>query len=253
MDTLKDLLPEIAEGFLELLWPTRCIGCDKTGVLLCSQCDSHLPRIDQQLACPRCGAPFGKILCTECHTSQGPCEFSFSAAVAALEYEGTAVRLITGYKDQHERRLSALMAYLLYQVIPTEWLVWTNAISYIPADNRAVKRRGFDHICDVAAALSSLTGLPVMHLLDKCVAADQRLLGRAAREQNINAAFALRSDVPPAKPPAQPLAPSPASLPGRLLLIDDVLTTGATMEAAAHTLQEAGVDDIRVAVVARVW
>lgn len=250
MDESNGLLADLAQGFVELLWPTRCIGCDRTGVLLCSQCDSQLPRIDQTLACSRCGAPFGKILCTECFDSQGAIEFSFSAAVAALEFEGTAVRLVKGYKDQHERRLSVLMAHILYQIIPADWFDWAAAISYIPADSRAIKRRGFDHMREIATELSGLAGLPVAHLLRKCVAADQRLLTRAAREENISAAFELRSSQAGDADGSRVLC---SRLPARLLLIDDVLTTGATMEAATRTLLQAGVDDIRVAVVTRVW
>ena len=241
LETIKQLAVELGEGFLELLWPTRCIGCEETGILLCDQCNARLPRIDRSLACPHCGAPLGHIICTECYGADGPREFSFSQAVAAMEFQGTAARLVVGYKDQHERRLAQLLAQLLLQVIPDDWIAWTDVITYIPADARALRQRGFDHMQAVASALAALMGQPAANLLVKYAVTDQRLLGRAARQQNSSAAFSARFSGECHLPP------------GKVLLIDDVLTTGATLDAAATTLLDAGFDEVRVAVIARVW
>ena len=69
----------MGEGLAEALWPTRCVGCDQPGTLLCDRCRAELPWIEQRLACPVCGAPFGFLTCTECDG-----DWPVRATVAAL-------------------------------------------------------------------------------------------------------------------------------------------------------------------------
>ena len=68
----------------ELLWPTYCAACGAPGSVLCGQCRRSLAYIDWWRACPRCGAPFGRIQCTECNAvmlqAQAEPEISASAA-----------------------------------------------------------------------------------------------------------------------------------------------------------------------------
>ncbi|MDR3053640.1 MAG: ComF family protein [Coriobacteriales bacterium] len=228
----------VVEGFLELLWPTRCIGCEKPGALLCPSCFVALPFIDRALACERCGAPFGTLLCTECNTADGPREFAFTQAACAFEFKDIVARMIVAYKDQSERRLAPLLARFVQQALPPEWQRWADAISYIPCDRRALRKRGFDHMQHLAAASADLVGLPAVALLRKGASTDQRKLGRAGREENMTTAFSADERV---------------AMPRHVLLLDDVFTTGATLDAASRVLLAAGAAEVRVASVARVW
>ena len=56
-----------SEALLETLWPTRCAVCDTPGEVLCAPCSLNLSHIDWWRACPRCGAPFGRVQCSECN------------------------------------------------------------------------------------------------------------------------------------------------------------------------------------------
>ncbi len=87
----------LATSILETISLTRCVVCDAPGSVLCESCASFLPFIDLVLACPRCGAPYGRMLCTECpmpgseaalrHPEEA---FPFSRARSALSFEGGA-------------------------------------------------------------------------------------------------------------------------------------------------------------------
>lgn len=242
---IKEGIRELFDGLCELLWPTRCVGCDLPGTLLCAACRDTLPFIDQATACPRCGAPCGCFICTECYGVDGPHPFSFTRAVAALEFRDVAARLVVGYKDEGEWRLSALLAQLLVQSIPSEWILWADMLTYIPSDKVARKRRGFDHMEHIAGALATQTGLPYERSLTKNAVFDQRILGRAQREKNIAGAFqAITPGVSPT---------DPVEYPSHVLLMDDVFTTGATLEMATRTLLTMGIREVRVAVITRVW
>ncbi len=64
---IKDSLKLLQWGIAEAVWPTRCVICDTPGALLCRACELSLPYLDQLLACPACGAPWGRSICCECN------------------------------------------------------------------------------------------------------------------------------------------------------------------------------------------
>ena len=74
----------------ELLWPTRCVVCDQPGELLCARCRKSLVWIEQRHACPVCGAPFGRIACTQCKK-----DWPMRSCVSALPFAGAGARLAT--------------------------------------------------------------------------------------------------------------------------------------------------------------
>jgi predicted amidophosphoribosyltransferase len=225
----------LVEAALEFVWPTRCVGCDEHGSLLCPSCREALPFIDPALACPRCGAPFGQRVCTECSTAEGLRPLPFDGAVSACEFTGTAARLVVAYKDQFERRLAPVIAGLIFEVIPRDWVRTSDSITWIPSDAEALRRRGFDHMEAVAEELAAIIGRPASMLLSKANATDQRVLDKQERADNMRGAFELIAEPPQ-----------------RILLIDDVLTSGATLEGASQMLLTAA-RTVHVATFARVW
>jgi ComF family protein len=220
------------EHLAELLFPTRCAGCELPGEVLCDACRRALPRIEPAGACPRCGAPYGYLVCTECWTQ----EWAFEAAVALGEFEAPLARAVALHKDAGERRLAAVLGSLLAEQVSGVWPCWGDAVVYVPATPAALRRRGFDHGRAIASVLAEELALPLLDALRRGGARDQRALGRADRAVNASGTFTAVGTVPRS-----------------VLLADDVLTTGATLDAAASTLLEAGAEAVRAAAVARAW
>lgn len=218
------------QGLLDLVFPPRCAGCDRPGTLLCDACRARIPRISPAEACPRCGAP-GRGACTEC----GSHMFAFTGARCASLLGPPVSRAVVLLKDGGERRYAVLLAELL-AFVAHGWLLPDDVLVPVPATPAAVRRRGFDHTADIARALGALTGLRVARPLIARPSADQRALGREERFVNRLQAFVS--------------APG-ALVPERVVLLDDVLTTGATLDAAARVLLTEGAREVRVLTVAR--
>lgn len=231
---------------LELLSPTRCAACERPGALVCDECAARIETIDPIFACLRCGAPFGSLLCTECQ-SESQEEGHAGNCLAACVFEGVPARIVRAYKDGGERRLAAWIAHSLadtahraQRAVPKRmgsFALDADAIVFVPATSAAYRRRGFDHMEAVAYETSKLLGIPVLDALVKQDARDQRRLDRGGRLANATDAY----DV------VEPVAGM------RLLLVDDVITTGATMDACAEVLERAGAEKIDRLAFARVW
>ncbi len=233
----------MGEAALEALSPTRCVGCERSGELLCAACRDRMVRIDPATACPRCAAPFGSMLCTECDAASPS---ALGCCLAACVFEGPFAQLVRAYKDGGERRLAPVIAGYLARAVLTASaaapraygsLARVEAVTFIPVTAEAFSRRGFDHMEQVAQACAELLGLPLLDTMVKHGRADQRRLDRAARLRQAGSAYEV----------VVPVA-------GRhLLMLDDVITTGATLQAAARALQAAGARRVDAAALARVW
>ena len=233
----------LAEAALEAAWPTRCALCDRPGYLICGDCRARLPYVDQNLTCSKCGAPFGFWQCTECNEMTLKASrlnrLPLDGCVSLLRFDEQAKAIITTYKDRGELRLAQEMAVLLTGVCHPRWPAELEAVSYIPSTVQALRRRGYDHAEILARHVSEQLGLPCRGLLTRPKTYDQRALGRKERSLNMAGAFRV----------------NPAALgkmPESVLLVDDVMTTGATLYAASAALRKGGARRIQGMTFARV-
>lgn len=230
------------EAALETLWPTRCAVCDAPGSLLCDACRLQLPYLDWWRACPRCGAPFGTVQCCTCTpvllAGLGREELPFAGCASVVMLNEATGRMVTLCKDAGERRLAHAMASMMANVIPPAWVQQAQAVTFVPASEKALRRRGFDHAELLGRALAALLDMPCAPLLSRPASHDQRALGRNERFGNTEGRFH-----------ALPLAAGFTCV----LLVDDVYTTGATLFAACDALAKAGVTTRYCATFARTW
>lgn len=214
---------------LDLLLPRRCACCALPGTELCDGCAAALPRLGPPL-CGCCGAPtqWPVRRCRECSGRR----LGFVTARAAVAYDERVRRLVAAWKEYALRRLSSLAAALVVETIPRPEV---DAVTFVPPDPDRRLRRGHHPAAALATALAAAWDLPAEALLDRPRAGPpQRGLELTARRRNVRGVFA-----PSRAPPA------------RIVLIDDVYTTGATASEAARSLLRAGARRIEVVTFAR--
>ena len=227
---MAHLWRELKQAAAETLWTTRCVICDTPGKSLCDRCRRNLPYVDRWLACPRCGAPQGRLQCAECNSytldRAGREKTPFTRCVSAVRFEDTARSVVLSYKDAGERALAHDIARILCDSIPYDWPAKAKAVTFIPSDVKKRRQRGFDHMAPIAAECAEILGLPCRKTLAKRPSNDQRGLTRLERFANMADAFTVLPDsVAPGLP---------------FILIDDVYTTGATLYTACDALVASG-------------
>lgn len=236
---VKEACSFAKEGALELVWPTRCVSCNAPHTLLCDECQSLVKMTDPVTACKQCGAPFGYLTCTECMEE----EWETSAVICAATFARPVDRMLKIYKDQGERRLSFLLAGLMFAAYANALhktalsLYATPEVVFVPATADAFAKRGFDHMELIARDFCAMSELSLVDALVKHKTKDQRELGREERIANVAKSFEVVRNVKDR----------------HILLLDDVVTTGATLRAAARALLGAGAARVTGLAVARVW
>ena len=222
--------------------PPRCPGCrcivavDRS---FCADCWSRLVFITAPL-CACCGAPFDHdrgpgTRCAPC-LADPP---RFGAARAALAYDGPARDVLLGLKHGDRQHLAAVMAPHMTRAAGL-LLTAQSLVVPVPLHWTRLWRRGFNQAALLARAVARRAGadLAVDALLRVRATPVSKGMGRAARAANVRGAFRVRSG---------------ASVRGRhVVLIDDVLTTGATANACARHLRRAGAASVTVLTWARV-
>jgi predicted amidophosphoribosyltransferase len=196
--------------------------------VLCPACRAGLVRLGGTL-CARCGAPTAWPVerCRECAGRRLP----FTSARAAVVYEGTARALVTAWKERGLRRVAAVAAELVADVVPEPSV---EALTFVPADEDRSRWRGVNTAEGLARALAVRWDLPVAPLLSRTRPIPrQRGLSRPERRANVRDAFVA------------------AAGPRRVALIDDVYTTGATAAAGAAALRREGAHVVHVVTFAR--
>jgi len=244
-------LRDVGAALLHFLFPSPCRGCGsmldaQRRSLLCSGCWEQMRPVPPPF-CPQCGWPFPSPraleaspthLCGRCRETR----IHFAVARAATLYqEGSPAReAILAFKhtgrDTLGRHLAGLMAERAGPILgegPWEVLV------PVPLHPRRERSRGFNQAAFLASHLGRRVGLPLAGRALRRVRATPPQSGNPDdRRRNVRDAFAV---------------PDPGPVAGRhVLLVDDVLTTGATANECARTLRRAGTRRVGVFTLARV-
>lgn len=236
----------IAEGLAEFLWPqpTPCPGCGRPGRRLtgrdefCPACRGRLPLVVSPF-CRRCGKPLrlGAAQKAECRDCVGV-ERAFRVARASGLYDGELRCLIHRYKFRSQRELAGPLSRLLAGVWMTEPLLRQASILVpVPLGVDRLAERGFNQAEDLARALGEKIGRPV---------AAEALLRLPGQVQSLRSERTRRVA---ARQAFQVLRPGSVAE-RRVLLVDDVFTTGATAESCAEALLRAGAATVDVLTVA---
>ena len=217
-------------------WPPRCLACGERGQGardLCRACADALPW--NRMACPCCALPLPvpAIACGRCLRRPPP----LGAIHAACIYAPPLDRLLPRFKFHGDLAAGRLLAHLMADACGSQ--PRPDALIPIPLHRDRLRRRGYDQALELAKPLGRAFDLPLLRgaLVRQRATAPQSELSALARRRNVRHAFVVRAD---------------AVLPAHVVLVDDVMTTGATLHAAAKALRRAGVQRVDAWVCARV-
>ncbi len=235
METIKRwsaVLPRAAEGLLSLLFPPECISCGRLLPEETVVCESCLGEIRAAaLACRRCGAPVGRHAetaeCPSCRSRR----FHFHRVVAAARYEGTTRRLVLQMKYARRRSAARFLGCLMAERVVEEGLAGSlDLLVPVPLHPYRLAERSFNQAELLAREVAEQTGIPLhTDILVRTVNTPPQVsLSASRRRSNVEGAFRIigRVDL----------------LEGKTVgVVDDVLTTGATISECARVLRRAGV------------
>lgn len=233
-------------AMLENLWPTRCCICDTPGYLLCPNCESRLPFIDQFSSCAKCGEPYAVKQCCNCTTAilnNNNDNIGIKQCKSAVVLNKETGRIISLYKDAGERRLVGVIAYFMSKIIPVYCFNENYILTYIPSSESSFNKRGFDHCKNLVIELSKRTNINYIEIFDRPKSIDQRNLTRQQRDKNMQNMFSIKKD-------------NLKNIKNRinnLIIIDDVFTTGSTLNAAAKVLNKYNLKSIYALTFARTF
>lgn len=219
-------LQHLTAKLLDWIYPPQCVSCGAPGSLFCRDCRSRLLPVGEHY-CTKCGKPLKKgQSCRLCARS----EFLFRASRAPYIYEGPAAALIKKLKYDGCLDLVPILTELLYAF--WQGLGWdADLIVPVPLSEKRRAQRGFNQSEMIGAAFSKKTGIPMVPgaLMKIRHTARQVGLNAEERRENLSGAFAAEELMVKGK---------------RILLLDDVMTTGSTFAECSAVLLKAGAGSV---------
>ena len=215
----------ILERAIGVIAPLECLSCGLEGNALCEDCQTRLSAYGPR--CYLCGAlSEGSKTCERCYRMSG-----LRYVWVATEYQGLAKQLIRNYKFGHQRAAAGALAGRMiatmqtYGQIPEKYIVVG-----VPTASRRLRQRGFDHASELARRVAMRLNLPWVEVLGRLGQTQQVGTNRAQRARQLEGQFWLRR---------------PRLVEGCcILLVDDVVTTGATLRQAAKVLRVGGAKSV---------
>jgi ComF family protein len=219
-----------------LLFGGSCFLCRGVSqATLCPACDADLPRLaphSEMRLCPRCAlASPGGALCGRCLAAPP----AYDATVAALAYAFPADTLVHALKFRGELALAPLLAAMLFERIPKNEPI--DLLLPVPLSRQRLRSRGYNQSAEIARRLGAGAPLELFLCERSRDTAAQTELPWSERRRNVRGAFRCARPIPG----------------GTVAVVDDVMTTGATLDEIASTLKRAGAARVVNWVVARTY
>ena len=217
-----------------MVFPRRCVACDRSGAFICAECESNLPTIGAP-RCYRCGNPGpNPCLCIAEATRVWPLDGMRSA----FEFESPVREAILALKYANLRSVAGTLSGYVADMVIQDGLEF-DLLAPVPLHKRRLRQRGYNQAQIIAQHLGEVLGVEV----------DERRLRRvtyAGPQARASTADERRANV------ARAFLCEPGSMEGRkIAVIDDVTTTGATLRACAAALKRAGATEVWGVTVAR--
>jgi len=211
-------------SLLNFIFYPVCAGCTQPGEAICPQCLSSLQAA--HLKCHRCDRknPYG-IYCAECTNKYTP-----ERVLALYHFSGTIKELIHSFKYEDEKELANVFGEKMAQFIKDSKFINLTLVP-IPISRKRQSFRGYNQSELLARKIAKKTGLEYKELLQRNPRQTSQVQAgsRKERKANVEGAFVLKEE---------------QKIPRKILLIDDVVTTGATVEEAAKTLKKTGAKEV---------
>lgn len=216
------------DQLLSIVAPHHCFGCENVGTILCSSCKYDIVS-EPFLACMACGklARVDIGICTDCHVP-------YERAWCVAERRDKLQQLINSYKFENVKDAYRPLAGLLHTCLPD--LPDNVTIVPVPTVSSHIRQRGYDHMLLVAREFARLRCLPIDTSLTRVTNITQRGADARERVSQARTAFECRKIHDTNRV---------------YLLLDDVVTSGATVKYAAKTLRDAGASKVWVASISR--
>jgi len=227
----------LAARALRVLLPPRCLLCGAAGADardLCAGCAADFAL--NTICCPRCALPLQTpaALCGECVQR----EPAFARAWVPFRYEHPLDLLEARFKFHRDLAAGHVLAQMMIERARTDAPELPLALIPVPLHRSRLRERGYNQALELARPLAQALAIPLCEdmLIRLNATTAQTGLDAKARRRNLRGAFAVAGDTP---------------LPPHVALLDDVMTTGATLRECAHVLVRAGIAQVDVWALAR--
>ena len=232
---IRELIGRLTKPALNALFPIPCLGCGREGRSICESCVAGLPRLTSPRFCVTCAQPGVVGRCGWCRAT--PVAVDGIRAPFVYAADGVIQKAIYDFKFHGVRVMASELAGHLADCMASYHMAG-DVIFPVPSHPRRLRSRGFNQAALLARELGRLTGIPVEEGLlvrTKDAPSQLRMSGRPERWGNVVDSFEYRGDAGVVS----------------ALLVDDIVTTGATMSACAEALKDAGATEVWGLAVAR--
>jgi ComF family protein len=221
----------VIKNILELIFPHFCPGCGKRGVIICDDCLRGVKRINNP--CQLCGAPQQGPICYFCKDLN----LHFDGARAGGLYEGVLREMLLAFKFKGTVEMEKVLTDLMVKAIPPYWKI--DCVIPVPPHKKSLKERGYSTALILGAGVANSLSLPFYPSLLEWRREVKRQVGLGRQERFLNVRGAIG------------LTAKEEVKGKRVLLVDDVMTTGATASACSLVLKRAKADRVWVLTAAR--